>query len=139
MAKTVIKLSIQSILNDLNEGIVWYASEAAFREPSIETKYGISKDDVTDIREHPALKGQEPASITVIELIDDRDSNVNTAEPSKPGNNLVNLIDDRAVVQEEEKATPAPVGAQKLGADFNLNFDKPAANGQAFPNFLNEL
>ena len=138
MAKTVIKLSIQSILNDLNDGIVWYASEAAFREPSIETKYGISKDDVTDIREHPALKGQEPASFTVIELIDDRDPNANTAGPAKPDNNLVNLIDDRPVVQEEEKAAPV-IGAQKLGADFNLNFDKPAANGQAFPNFLNEL
>jgi hypothetical protein len=143
MAKQVIKLSIQSILDDLNEGISWYRSEAAAGETSIEEKYKITKEDIDDIREHPALKGQEPASFTVIELIDDRRlpgtdktpvKNVDK-KPAQVDNKLVNLLDEQPEVINKKVE---PTGNIPHAADFDLNFSATIDEKPTF-DFLNEL
>lgn len=152
MAKKEIKLSIQAILDDLNDGIVWYASEEENSETSIQTKYAITKEDIDDIRLHPALEGQEPSTVVVITLIDDRRVKNAALEgkSAKGTDSLVSLIDDRTNKAGQEKQpgyvepvqgfnAPVKASGNKQEADFDMNFDRPVRNFSGPANFLDEL
>jgi hypothetical protein len=92
MAKKVVKLFISELKADLENGLPWYKSENE-GDGSIEEKYEAERADIEAIRQHPKLKGLEPAVFTEFQLIDDTE-----AVPTKESAPAIVIIDDEPAV-----------------------------------------